>query len=329
MKKNLFFSIVSALSMLILFQSCDNTEFDTPAYEAESAKYIVTSENAEIKSLELSASGNYIVVKNDSYYGNYSIGTREFIVNNFMISKPTTTRAAEYENIIYGKFTKIGEDRYELEGYGTVVITRTGDEAVDLEIILKNGKTLNVGAQKEKKLTDSAATNNLCRTWKIAKVGISIKIGFLKFNKMMEHEKINELLKDYVRWAAKAGDEDMNEEEINEAIDEMINEYNEVKPISMIFTKSGSYMVEYQNGEIGISTWKWENEEEGIFRYSWNTNDIYSQNLGGTCSVSYKKNMLVITEIMGAEDEDDYYEEEGEYDDIIKISLMYGLEEVK
>lgn len=329
MKRSTIHSIVLVLGILFLFQSCNNTKFEEPAYEAISAKYIIADNDAEIKSLELSASGNYIIVRNNGYYGNFTISSRDAFVNNLLISKATRTRSAEYENIIYGKFTQIDENKYELEGYGTVVITEAENEVYDLEIVRKNGKTLNVGAQKEEKFTDSAATNNLCRTWKITKVGLRVKLGFIKFTKLIAHEKIDELLKDYMRTAIEASGEELNEEEMNEAVDEAVRDYNESKPISMIFTKSGSYMVEYQNGELGISTWKWENEDEGIFRYSWNTEDINSENLGGVCTVSYKKGLLLITETLGAESEDDYYEEEEEDEGFASISILWGLEEVK
>ena len=326
MKRNLTYSIISMLSMVFLLTSCNNYTFETPAYESISAKYIATSPYSDIKSLELSSSGNYIVIKNNGYYESYNIASRNAFVNNLVYSKTTKTRSAEYENIIYGKFTKIDENKYELEGYGTVIITKTDDENFDLEIALRDGRTLNVGARKDLKYTESVATNNLCRTWKITKVGLNVNMGIFKFKKMVDHAKIDNLLKDYLKEAIESEEDDLNEEELNEAIDEALAEYNEVKPISMIFTKSGSYMVEYQNGELGISTWKWENEDEGILRYSWNTDDINSVNLGGTCSVSYKKDMLMLTEILGAESEDDY--DEGN-ENMPSISIIWGLEEVK
>ena len=128
MKRNLIYSIISMLSMVFLLTSCNNYTFETPAYESISAKYIATSPYSDIKSLELSSSGNYIVIKNNGYYESYNIASRNAFVNNLVYSKTTKTRSAEYENIIYGKFTKIDENKYELEGYGTVIITKTDDD---------------------------------------------------------------------------------------------------------------------------------------------------------------------------------------------------------
>ena len=89
-------------------------------------------------------------------------------------------------------------------------------------------------------------------------------------------------------------------------------QYNNSKPQSIIFTKSGSYIVGYNNGAIGISTWMWENEDEGVLRYSWDTTDIYN---GGLVDISFTNNILNISETQTSGN--------------TSVTTMYGLKEMK
>lgn len=332
MKKNLKF-----LSMLLFatiacfaFTSCSSDDdegasFEVPAYEAVSAKYIANDSRAEINSLELTASGNYIIVKNQNVY---SAPERKTLSQNMFMCNSFVTRATQYDNIIYGKFTQLDENKYNLEGYGVVTITAISNDVYDLDITLDNGNVINVGARKQNTYEDSEATNKLCRTWNIEKMGIKFEAGepghMYRYEKMVNADEIDVLYTDFIKWVLRMSGEDteLTQSEIDEMVAEFAEQWNAVRPLSMVFTKSGSYMVEYVNSAIGISTWNWENENKGILRYSWNVEDLYDEYIGGEVEISYSGNMLLIDEAVIDEpaDEDGYVE---------KFVLIWGLVEEK
>ena len=311
--KILFILMLSAF-MGMQFVSCssdddENTDLKTPLYESASAKYKITESSADIQSIELTASGNYIIVKK---YGYYAPGKRSLAYNIFM-HREESTRATAYDNIVYGKFVNLGDNKYDLEGWGIVTITQSEGEYVNISIV-KDGKEEVFGARKEEQFKSSTATDNLCRSWEISKMGIAVEIGGRKFDKMANHDNLKGLFKDYINWLIEqsAPGVEVPEEEINELINEYINQYNAAKPLYVIFTKSGSYMVHYTNEIIGISTWRWENENENVIRYSWDHSDI---NNGGTCDISYSGNMLLVKETQIANG--------------AKVSVTYGMTEIK
>lgn len=292
---------------ILAFSACgsddDSYTFETPQYENISAKYTATSNASSINSLELTASGNYIIIKNNGYNINSSKVTRE-LANNILMNDAViaTTRSASYGNIIYGKFTKIDENIYDLEGYGVVTITTTGEEAYKLFIELDNGTTISVGARKQEQYDTSAATDKLCRSWNIAKLGLKVVIQGRTFNKMVNADELDVLFHSFIEWVCNQAGYNINDipaeerEYLEQMVANLVDTYEEVKPLSMIFTKSGSYMVHYANAALGVSTWKWEDENAGLLRYSWNSNDIYDENLSGVVNVSYSGSMLLVAE---------------------------------
>ena len=287
------------------------TNLEVPAYEAVSAKYIVNDSRAAINSLELTASGNYIVVKNQY---NYSVPEKRTLAQNVLMCNQLVTRAASYGNIIYGKFTQIAENEYDLEGYGVVTVTAVSGEVYNLDITLDNGNVINVGARKQQTYEISEASDNLCRTWNISKIGFKVEVAGRTYDKMVNEDELDVLFTDYIKWVMRlAGynNSDIPEGYLEEAVAEYVNQYNESKPLSVIFTKSGSYMVHYNNEMIGVSTWIWENESKGILRYSWNHDNIYDSAISGTCKISYSGNMLLLGETV---------EQDG-----VKVTITYGM----
>ncbi|MBR5593836.1 MAG: hypothetical protein IKW46_07170 [Bacteroidaceae bacterium] len=331
-QKKLFSYLLLAISFT-LFTACTNEDevqevsFSAPEYEDISAKYEITDSSSNINSLELTASGNYIVTNNYYIYNSKAYrnteNNKEFSFLNKTVLKINglSTRASAYGNIIYGKFTALGENRYDLEGYGIVTITTDSENAYTLDIALENGNTVSIGARKEKTYESSNATNNLCRSWSIEKFGFKVQAGPYKFEKLVDDNNIEQLFLDYFNWIIKISGEEYDEEEIAEMKAEAKNiaeTYNSAKPLSLIFTKSGSYMVDYNNGAIGISTWKWEDESKGILRYSWNTQDIEDEYIGGTVNISYLDNMLMISENV-----------ENDVEEGLNVTITYGMKEIK
>lgn len=89
----------------------------------------------------------------------------------------------------------------------------------------------------------------------------------------------------------------------------------------MVFTKTGTYVVYYSEDRLAVSTWKWENENKGILRYSWNPDYLNDPDESGEVLIEFKGNKLYLTE-----SDSDYDEEDGE---TYEEGFTYIMNEVK
>jgi hypothetical protein len=320
MKQKKIFSYLLLAISLTLFTACNGENdvkddiLQTPTYENVSAKFEITDSHSDISSLELTASGNYIVI-NKKYKSKTDRNTEIGLLPNGMLQADAfATRASVYGNIIYGKFTAIGENSFRLEGYGIVTITTNDNIAYTLDIELEDGSTTSIGARKEKVYDSSDATNKLSRTWEMETFGYKVQKGNNKFEKAVNHNNIEQLFIEYYDWLiiVEGIQDEKTIEKMKAQAKAIAEQYNNSKPQSVIFTKSGSYIVGYNNGAIGISTWMWENEDEGVLRYSWDTTDIYN---GGLVDISFTNNILNISETQTSGN--------------TSVTTMYGLKEMK
>lgn len=162
------------------------SSFETPKYEADAAKYVMDETQSPYESIELTASGNYVITP--SQYTNAkkhnTNGTRSetgkkgmALLMKGMLSDRITadgniTRGDDdyiYSHIAYGKYTKTGENEYTLEGFGTVTITADSNGNAYSIVIKKNGGSAEeYTAKKQNPDLNSTKSNMLCRTWSIA-----------------------------------------------------------------------------------------------------------------------------------------------------------------
>lgn len=306
-----------ALLMTLGFSACSSdddssgTGLSTPAYESVSARYEITSAYSDISSIELTASGNYIIVENINYYE--SAVKRS--LTNFIPrwDAAVKTRATSSNGIIYGKFTKIGENEFELHGFGIVRISTENDNAVALEIEPDGGDTYVLMADKADINSNSESTNKLCRTWSITSLRIKMSYdGKSIFDKEHKMNELDKFTSDFINLIKKF-DPEFDESDYSEEDFELFDE--EAMPKEVVFSKAGTYMVIYTNESLAIAKWDWTNDEENEFRYSWNYSDMYDDYFAGTVKVGYRNNQLTITESVS---------EDGE-----NVSVTYYLDEIK
>jgi len=256
----------------LIFGSCsgdgDNGgDFEEPKYESDAARYVITSPGSEYESVELTASGNYIITEKQRTY-TFSQGMANAARMSFLKSaNPAKTRATD-NGIIYGKYTKKSDNEYYLDGFGIIVISSTGDNAYDLEITTNSGNSIVLGANRENMYGESTMTNKLCRTWDLKKAELRAwENGKFMGAVTVTKDNYEEIM----------GDDEC--------------------PVNVVFTKAGTYMVIYSNGELAISTWKWEKESQGLLRYSWNYDALYDPEESGLITISFSgKNMVVCEE---------------------------------
>lgn len=297
--KKLFYSLVlpAVLCLGFAVTSCSDDDdngggipsLSTPEFENSSAKYVMAS-GSPYSSIELTASGNYVIIAD---------GASSYSLNQSYASAPMTTIAkgmfrthdasvsrSYFNGIYYGTYTKTGDNQYNLSGFGTITVNNTGDNAYSLTVTTSSG-TQTLAASKAVADKDSERTNALCRTWNFDRINLKVWLnGSKKYDKTVAANKLNDFLEDW-------GEEGLGDDEI---------------PRQVIFTKSGTYMVLYGTGDnsnngLDISTWCWDNENEGILRYSWNLDNLYDPDDSGTILTSFSgKNMTIIEEYEEIED---------------------------
>lgn len=240
----------------------------TPVYEASAAKYELSS--GSISSIELTAAGDYIIINN---------GYRATDV---------------FPPVICGKYTKNSDTEYILENYGTIVIEGSTENAVSLQITPTGGVTTTVAAHKASTIQNSAITDAVCRTWNLDNCGMRLSFNnALVFNGMKPvseydnlREEANSAWESYLK-----SHYGFEEDEFDEY--EPIGYY----PVKIIITKAGTYMVEYSNETVAVSTWYWLDEMKGKFQYSWDYDTPNSQKYGNADNYfSFSGDKLIVWE---------------------------------
>ncbi len=329
MNKYYFMATLMVIFLSLGFISCSNDDGDnnggggsgasldggqnlrTPAYESVSALYEVRSFGCEIKSIELTASGDYIVQMND-YYPSY-VSPRAKIMAKI---SARTTRSA-IPGIIYGKYTKVGDNQFLLEGWGTVSVNGTEDNALSITYTLQ-GSTVPcvVPVAKHEQYPDEDLTNKICRSWKISSFRYVVNLdakqihnkeypstqeGFQQF-----YRDLKDLGNKYANYFDDEDDDEYKEYKVYKVSDEDYDEdlFEEAEvPEYVVFTKAGSYMVYYNEERLGISTWAWKDISKGMLRYSWNYETMENGSWAGTVNVAFRNDQLAITEPIEAEED--------------------------
>lgn len=245
-----------------------------PAYEADAAKYEITTSGSEFASVEFTESGNYILEIGGTRTAAMRVEKKGLLT--FMAGKETT-RASEVFNYKYGKYTKSG-DVYTLEGYGTIKVVRGSDAVASLEFTPDGGTAYTVQATPVSSAqNNSDMSRKLCRTWSLEKVEVHYK--------------------DKITGAA---------EDFSFTIEQTLSSSDwEAVPVEYIFTKAGTWMIKLSNNELNVGLWAWLDESAGSL-YGTDNNVITEQDkTEGAATVSFSGGSLVIT---AEHDYEDYYE---------------------
>lgn len=289
------------------------SSFDTPKYEAEAAKYVIDDQTAApYKSIELTASGNFIIMPSDyvNYVNRHAPATSKSklwynrLKNGMITANAPMPITRVYSLIVYGSYTKTGENQYNLEGFGTLTIIKDADGTAHTIVLTPTGKpSKEYTAHKQNADINSEMSSKLCRTWYTE--------SFRAFSKVngktvvdITASTLPELGDKIYEWAKK------NDPEFEEDEWDWENEWD-VNPENVIFTKTGTYVVLYSNEQLAVSTWKWADERNGILRYSWNPDSFDDTYFGGDVKIEFKNNRCYITEGESGYDEveNEYYED--------------------
>lgn len=278
MKKMYFFMMTVFLSFLTVgFTACGDDEgvsapeLPTPAFEKISGKYSVTASGSPYESIELGASGNYIVVLNSGGYAASAAVMRSgHSEGGTLFSDSKTQSRAQSGNWVYGTFKDLGENRYELEDFGTIELVYGDNGQVSgIEVDSDRYGSGSLTVEKEQEMAGDALTNALCRTWSV--------------------ESIREVMTDLT--SGEVSDETIAPAENPDAAKEMF------------MSKSGTYLMFYTDGSIDLGYWKWRDQKDGTIYYAWEGDDWYEENFA---TFTFSGDKLTTYEVY---EEDGYREE--------------------
>ncbi len=315
-----------AFAMLTAFTvaACSNDDegeeqpsFDTPQYESVAAKYTITSDDSPYTSVELTASGNYIIQTRSTASGltaasNETVATsgKTSMLNNGAWTA-AETRNVIYSNILYGTFTQTGDNEYTLEGFGTLVVTEEDGTSYSLKITTTDGTSYTLKGNKAGTMTAGTMTDALCRTWDIAQWRAYTRMNGNTLFDLTANSR-NELVEMLIEWFKDNG-MDFTEDDF------LLGYDDNTAPTQVVFTKSGTYMVVYANDMLAVSTWKWKDANNGVLQYSWNPNTFDDAYLAGEVTVDFSGSNMHVTEGYSETDDGISFE----------YALVYILEEAK
>lgn len=313
----LIFGVLLASSAMVLMSCSDDDDdkdggqdeggitgeitLETPEYEDVSAKYEITSGAAGISSIELTASGNYIVVYENavpSYIAAKKSTRTSFI--GMVTGARHTTRATSNGYYGMGTFIKISDTEFILDGFGTVVIEGASDNSFSIQLTGQDGQTYTLGANIVETMPNSVMTNAICRTWDINTVRMRAKYnGNVVFNEEKDAADYPQLIKDLNKAFASLvpDDEDGEEEDFFDVPNYGYSQF--------IFTKSGTYMFTTTTSELGFSYWKWQDESNGILRYTHDASGSFDTYLANDVTISLSGKSLSMAEVNMNDSEDD------------------------
>lgn len=256
MTKNLIYllSLIFVFALVSCEKDNNNEGNNGVSINTISAKWKISDSNSPYTSFEFNKDGNYIVVENVELNLRSSSTISKSSLFNSNSLRVAKTRASESESnlspIHFGTY-KIEGNKIILSGFGLIeVVSITAEEFTFSFTLEATGKKNNFVAGKAvESISSSSRTDMLCRTWIVDKV----TIDFSYFSQ----ENIDYYKDEY-------GD---NWQNILEQ--EQTEKY---QGICILISKAGTYLVLYdgEEGNAGLSEWKWANDQETGFYYSWN-----------------------------------------------------------
>lgn len=278
----------------------------TPEYADVSAKYEITS-GGDIASIELTESGNYVVIMS-----NYSAPEYD----EYMALAPVApVTRSESSSTRYGKYIKISDTEFILEGYGSVVIEGDTNNAYSLQLSMAGSdEPVTLGANKVEVEDSSEASQLLCRSWDINKVNLKLYVmGKKRYDKTLPADQNKELWQGLVAVAKQVAAEydDEEDEEYSEGGEDVIPDYiiPEYNPEQLIFTKAGSYMIMSEEEHLDFSYWGWKNRDSYVVNYSpYGSEYLFDSEYSNDCNITFNGSSMTLYEVNAeeiGEDEDD------------------------
>ena len=293
--------------------SNDMSQLSTPAFSEESAKYTLAPNSEGIQSIEITESGIYHIV----YGYNYRSDSKSSGEKNTLSARVAKTLTVCLESndgpssrygggISIGKVIKIADGEYILEGYGTITVSGDSDNVMEIILNPQDGESVTVGAQKEDTYSlNDAATKALCRTWNPAKIHMRIDLnGATVADQSGPYSDYVNILRRTMDQFIAAMKSAYGAYVDDEDFEDIIGSGQVQTPTMVLFSRSGSYLVEYTNDYVDVRQWKWLNIANQTLRYSYDLDDLYADD-SSDCAVKFNGKNAIIHSMNSMSDSDE------------------------
>lgn len=206
-------------------------------YESDAALFEITTEDTDLSSIELTASGNYIVMFANNNYMNMPARKDLRVRNNPFARKKATRESDDYSNGLFGEFKKLSENKYDLDGFGIVELL-SGNK---IRISGSDDFNATYDVIKKSNIPSNELNDRFCRTWYVKKVTFEQYVNG-KLEERYVISDIKELQEEYVKYA--------------------------------VMTKAGTFIqVDWDNEFDSDGVWKWHDEKNQIYSYKFYEDD--------------------------------------------------------
>lgn len=276
MKKNVLWLLLMVLAVASL-TSCGSDgdgsvvipPANPPKFESVSGKYEISDNTSPYESVELGASGDYVVTKCGYTSSQASTKAKGMLS---LEREASLTRAATDGGVIYGTYTQIDGNTFNLEGFGVIeLLTNGGETVTGISITPNGGNEMTFSASKAQEMGSDELTEALCRTWKV--IG-GVEKGYDHYDGEYEYP-------------FDANDPDALKE--------------------IMFTKSGTFLNLYNDNTIEALFWKWGDQGKMLLRGSWD--NIWYNDDDGNFTVQFSAgNRLTIREYYVDNESGEWYD---------------------
>ncbi len=250
-------------------------------YEEVSGRYEVAESGTGYGSIELTARGQYIVTPENSPFRNLGAVEKAGKKSASPFKRTAQKRDLTDGGLLAGNFIQIGENEYELEGFGTLTVRERDNEGNITRFTLydyNSGASIALSVYKTEGMPLEGNTKNLCRTWTIVEERAEAwKNDILYLDAIHNLESGSKQV--YVRPRAWNDDAEICDDYFE------FEDYN----VQVVFSHTGSYVEFYSDGDLPqISRWSWIDMDHG--KLSWW--DAYES---GDMTFKFYGNMAMVT----------------------------------
>lgn len=178
----------------------------------------------------------------------------------------TDTRATASDDYFIGTYKVNGNVYTVYDNVGNVYCTlnitpNAAGTATDVTIKIGDEEEVVAKADAEEK-NEESMTNTLCRDWTIVYTDLQYEADFAAVGKIfgLDKDYAPNSLNDVLRYAKTQAD-----------IDEELEEGMAITDV--IFTRSGSFILLFENGKCFVGGWQWD-QKVGYITYKWENEDM-------------------------------------------------------
>ena len=280
MKGKHFFILLAMAMSVVCFSSCssddggddDGGKTEQAQYAEEAACYVVLDENADLSSVELTEEGLYFIEKRSGQSAAKLARSIHKRSSKHMVTS-LMSEGGDENAILSGSYTKQSEGVYQLDGYGTMTVTASGNKYV-VKMQKDNGAVKTYETNRVKSAASTTFDTKLCRTWTFEKVNYTMNAGSYTlanvtatswkeyYTKMKQLEKEN------------CDDDDPWTDEDEQNYNKMIAYAETYGLKQVVFTAAGRFYMSY-GPMVKNYLWKWKNSQsKTLWLWSYAFNDL-------------------------------------------------------